>query len=286
MTRILGSSRSAIVASHRVRRSDRRHRDPRPASAPQPRHYDPRRQLPPAREAPLGADQNTCFVRADLGMSNGAKLDRGSPTGAHRYPPRIAAPDSWRSLRNARVPPVDSVDDPLCRRAAQPPTLGGQLFVPSGGQFRMSFDRLHQCPSERTGEGGPVRSPRVPSHVPGHPPTAAKVRGFSPIASGFTAETDWLLEGSGFELSVPLRRATTSELSVPPAVNAVGARLPRKRPGVSAVGLASRSSIMLPSPRALRGAEPFGPSDRVQRCPSASQQRPNRGSLSRSTLLS
>jgi len=26
------------------------------------------------------------------------------------------------------------------------------------------------------------------------------VRGFSPIASGFTAETDWLLEGSGFEL--------------------------------------------------------------------------------------
>src|ERR1700737_1589597 len=57
----------------------------------------------------------------------------------------------------------------------------------------------------------------------------------------------------------PLRRATPSELSVPPAVNAVGARLPRKRPGVSAVGLASRSSIMLPSPRALRGAEPFGP---------------------------
>src|ERR1700726_407546 len=94
------------------------------------------------------------------------------------------------------------------------------------------------------------------------------------------------LEGGGFELSVPLRRATTSELSVPPAVKAVGARLPRKRPVGSAVGLASRSSIMLPSPRALRGAEPFGPSDRVQRCPSASQQRANRRSLSRSTLLS
>src|ERR1700736_2045315 len=40
---------------------------------------------------------------------------------------------------------------------------------------------------------------------------------------------DSAAEGSGFELSVPLRRATTSELSVPPAVNAVGARLPRKR---------------------------------------------------------
>jgi hypothetical protein len=29
------------------------------------------------------------------------------------------------------------------------------------------------------------------------------VRGFSVTASGFTAETDWLLEESGFELLVP-----------------------------------------------------------------------------------
>jgi len=43
----------------------------------------------------------------------------------------------------------------------------------------------------------------TPSHVPSHSQTAAKVRGFSPIASGFTAETDWLLEEAGFELSVP-----------------------------------------------------------------------------------
>src|ERR1700730_6497874 len=64
------------------------------------------------------------------------------------------------------------------------------------------------------------------------------------------------VEGSGFELSVPLRRATTSELSVPPAVNAVGARLPRKRPGVSAVGLASRffDHVALTSRLARRGA--------------------------------
>src|ERR1700752_3800697 len=65
---------------------------------------------------------------------------------------------------------------------------------------------LHQCPSERNGEGVPVRSLRVHSRVPSQPQTAAKVRGFSPIASGFTAETDWLLEGDGFELSVPGRR--------------------------------------------------------------------------------
>src|ERR1700749_3015064 len=62
---------------------------------------------------------------------------------------------------------------------------------------------LHQCPSERNGEGVPVRILRVPSHVPSHPQTAAKVRGCSPIASGFAAETDWLLEGTGFELLVP-----------------------------------------------------------------------------------
>ena len=49
-------------------------------------------------------------------------------------------------------------------------------------------------PVREKGDGAPVRSLRVPSHVPSHPQTAAKVRGFSPIASGFTAETDWLLE--------------------------------------------------------------------------------------------
>ena len=59
---------------------------------------------------------------------------------------------------------------------------------------------LHQCPSERKGEGVPVRSLHVPSHVPSHPQTAAKMRGFSLTTSGFTAETDWLLEEAGFEL--------------------------------------------------------------------------------------
>ena len=55
-------------------------------------------------------------------------------------------------------------------------------------------------PVREKGEGVPVRSPRVPSHVPSHPQTAAKVRGFSTIGSGFTAETDWLLEQAEFEL--------------------------------------------------------------------------------------
>jgi hypothetical protein len=64
---------------------------------------------------------------------------------------------------------------------------------------------LHQCPSERKGEGGPVRSQHVPSHVPSHAQNAAKVRGFSHTASAFTAETDCLLEQAGFEPLVPLQ---------------------------------------------------------------------------------
>ena len=63
-------------------------------------------------------------------------------------------------------------------------------------------------PVREKGEGVPVRSLRVPSHVPSHRQTAAKVRGFSPIASRFTAETDCLLEEAGFELSVPQKTSS------------------------------------------------------------------------------
>jgi hypothetical protein len=43
----------------------------------------------------------------------------------------------------------------------------------------------------------------LPPHVPSHAQTAAKVRGLSPTAPRFTAETDCALEGDGFEPSVP-----------------------------------------------------------------------------------
>ena len=78
----------------------------------------------------------------------------------------------------------------------------GRASVANGQNFREVG--LHQCPSERKGEGVPVRRLRVPSHVPSQPQTAAKVRGFSRTASAFTAETDCLLEQSGFEPLVPL----------------------------------------------------------------------------------
>src|SRR5271157_4513790 len=38
---------------------------------------------------------------------------RGSPPGAHRYPPRYAPPAARRARRYARVPPMDSGDEPL-----------------------------------------------------------------------------------------------------------------------------------------------------------------------------
>ena len=63
-------------------------------------------------------------------------------------------------------------------------------------------------PVREKGEGVPVRRLHVPSHVPGHTQTAAKVRGFSLTAWEFTAETDWLLEEAGFELVVPLSKRT------------------------------------------------------------------------------
>jgi hypothetical protein len=93
-----------------------------------------------------------------------------------------------------------------------------QAAAPTAAARRLQTGRnlrevgLHQCPSERKGEGVPVRSLRVPSHVPSHPLTAAKVRGFSPIAPGFNAETDWLLEGDEFEPSVPRRENTLTRL--------------------------------------------------------------------------
>jgi hypothetical protein len=60
-------------------------------------------------------------------------------------------------------------------------------------------------PVREKGQGAPVRGGRVPSHVPSHTQTAAKLRGFSPTAPVFTTtETDSPLEEAGFEPSVPL----------------------------------------------------------------------------------
>jgi len=57
---------------------------------------------------------------------------------------------------------------------------------------------------------GRVRSRPVRSLVLMHAQTAAKPRGLSRSALGFTAETDSLLEQTGFELSVPRDRIRIS----------------------------------------------------------------------------
>jgi hypothetical protein len=40
-------------------------------------------------------------------------MTRSLPRWVHKDLPRAAPPDSWRSLRRARVPPVDYLDKPL-----------------------------------------------------------------------------------------------------------------------------------------------------------------------------
>src|SRR5208337_427223 len=61
------------------------------------------------------------------GLSTGATPPaRGSPPGAHRYPPRYTPPAARRARRYARVPPMDSGDEPLPMMTTS--TLGLDYF--------------------------------------------------------------------------------------------------------------------------------------------------------------
>jgi hypothetical protein len=66
----------------------------------------------------------------------------------------------------------------------------------------------------RASKGGRFRSLHVPSHVPSYPQTAAKARPVSRAASGFIAETDWLLEGDKFGLSSIQRAVSYSPMAL------------------------------------------------------------------------
>ena len=61
-----------------------RDRDPRPAAPPQPRADHPRRQLPPAREAPLGAAQGRRPARPGTGEGAVMPARPGGSTGPSR----------------------------------------------------------------------------------------------------------------------------------------------------------------------------------------------------------
>jgi len=71
--------------------------------------------------------------------------------------------------------------------------------------------------------------PARPFSRPSHTQTAAKLRGFSQTAQGFTAETDSPLEGAGFEPSVP--RESNGENAKEPV-----SPLERKMPEMSSTG--------------------------------------------------
>src|SRR5438477_7483282 len=64
-------------------------------------------------------------------------------------------------------------------------------------------------PVREKGRRSPGSQPAHPFSRPNPPAECRHVRGFSPSDSGFTAETDWLLEEAGFELFVPLQTRGT-----------------------------------------------------------------------------
>jgi hypothetical protein len=63
------------------------------------------------------------------------------PRWVHRNLPRAAPPDSWQSLRSARVPPVHYLDKPLrLSLGATSHNPGVQFSMSKRVQFRMSVD--------------------------------------------------------------------------------------------------------------------------------------------------
>ena len=68
-------------------------------------------------------------------------MTRSLPRWVHRNLPRAAPPDSWRSLRSARVPPVHYLDKLLqLSLGATPLNLGVQVLMAQRVRFRTSVD--------------------------------------------------------------------------------------------------------------------------------------------------
>jgi len=63
------------------------------------------------------------------------------PRWVHRNLPRAAPPDSWQSLRSARVPPVHYLDKLLrLNLGVTPLNLGVQFLMAERVRFRTSVD--------------------------------------------------------------------------------------------------------------------------------------------------
>src|SRR5260370_27443403 len=74
------------------------------------------------------------------GLTTGATPARGSPPGAHRYPPRCAPPAPRTPRRYARVPPMHSEDQPL------PMIKRGPFSMPIGAALSTPTDTSRTAP--------------------------------------------------------------------------------------------------------------------------------------------
>jgi len=70
-------------------------------------------------------------------------MTRSLPRWVHKDLPRAAPPDSWRSLRRARVPPVDYLDKPLRLSLKATFNPGVQFLMSKRVQYWRSVDTHH-----------------------------------------------------------------------------------------------------------------------------------------------
>src|SRR3989440_8957275 len=88
------------------------------------------------------------------------------------------------------------MDVPQAAAPPRPRVICNRSDLSGGGTASM--------PVREKGRRSPGSPSARPFSRPQPPADRRQSAGFSPIASGFTAETDWLLEESGFEPLVPL----------------------------------------------------------------------------------
>src|SRR5204863_5510777 len=112
-----------VVGSGLCRRSGADRGDARSATAPFDSGCHSGRELSPQGQAPRwrAEDAGSSTEHASTGMT------RSLPRWVHRNLPRAAPPDSWRSLRSARVPPMHYLDKLPRPRLGAGKTPGSEL---------------------------------------------------------------------------------------------------------------------------------------------------------------
>src|ERR1700751_1606627 len=78
-------------------------------------------------------------------------MPTGLPRGVHSHRPRAAPPDSWRSLRSARVPPMHYLDKPPRPSLGAGKTVKLNRFGGALQAFRGGFTDAQDTSAIRTG---------------------------------------------------------------------------------------------------------------------------------------